>query len=242
MKCPKCGFESRGVQDECRRCGLIFSKYRRRILPPDSASVTTGSSGWYSLFLHVDTSINPLYFYGRVLVFAGIVVWGISIIATPMVRFYERGWFIHNVNLAFHEAGHTIFRVFGQFIGVLGGSLGQVLIPLICLFALLIKTRDPFGASICLCWVGENLMDVAVYVNDARALVLPLIGGIFGYEDPDFHDWHVILKDMHMLHYDHRIAMTLYAGGIMLMLISFVWGGLMLYLQYKSVKRGADDF
>ncbi len=43
--------------------------------------------------------------------------------------------FLHGVNLVFHEAGHLIFGFFGQFVGVLGGSLNQVLIPAICVVA-----------------------------------------------------------------------------------------------------------
>lgn len=244
MQCPKCGFTNVSGAEDCLRCGVIFAKYRPPVPHKPASAVNSGSAGGFKgiingLLLHVESSINPIYFYGRALVYIGLIVWGISLIATPMERFYDSGWFIHNVNLAFHEAGHTIFRVFGHFIYVLGGSLGQVLVPLICLFVLLIKTRDPFGASICMWWAGENLMDVAVYVNDARALALPLIGGIIGFEDPSFHDWHVILDELNMLHYDRRIASALYGTGILLMLTAFAWGGLMLYLQFRRVQ--GDD-
>lgn len=37
--------------------------------------------------------------------------------------------FLDRVDLVFHEAGHVIFGPFGEFIGILGGSLMQVLIP-----------------------------------------------------------------------------------------------------------------
>jgi hypothetical protein len=40
--------------------------------------------------------------------------------------------FLHLVNLVFHEAGHVIFGVLGRFLGILGGSLNQVLTPAIC--------------------------------------------------------------------------------------------------------------
>ena len=40
--------------------------------------------------------------------------------------------FIHLIDLVFHEAGHPIFGVFGRFMGVLGGSLNQVLVPVVC--------------------------------------------------------------------------------------------------------------
>lgn len=36
--------------------------------------------------------------------------------------------FIDGVNLAFHEAGHLIFAPFGSTLGILGGTLGQLLV------------------------------------------------------------------------------------------------------------------
>ncbi len=46
-------------------------------------------------------------------------------------------WFLHGVNLVFHEAGHVIFGLFGEFMGIAGGSLNQVLIPLAATIAFL---------------------------------------------------------------------------------------------------------
>ena len=59
-------------------------------------------------------------------------------------------WFLHGVNLIFHEAGHVIFGFFGEFIAVLGGSLNQVLIPLIAAVAFL-RTRQWASAAATLC-------------------------------------------------------------------------------------------
>ena len=39
-------------------------------------------------------------------------------------------YFLHNVNLVFHEAGHWIFRPLGDTMTVFGGSLMQCLMPL----------------------------------------------------------------------------------------------------------------
>ena len=43
------------------------------------------------------------------------------------------GSFWHLVNLPFHEAGHILFRPFGRLMTSLGGSITQLLMPLICL-------------------------------------------------------------------------------------------------------------
>ncbi len=62
---------------------------------------------------------------------------------------------------------------------MLGGSLLQCLVPL--LFAAeFLRRQNPFGAAFSLWWLAQNLLDVAVYVNDARAGVLPLLGGVTG--------------------------------------------------------------
>jgi hypothetical protein len=49
--------------------------------------------------------------------------------------------FWHLVNLPFHEAGHIIFRPFGRLMTSLGGSMMQVLVPLVCMAVFLVKTR-----------------------------------------------------------------------------------------------------
>jgi len=63
--------------------------------------------------------------------------------------------FLHLPNLIFHEAGHILFSPFGQFMTVLGGSLTQVLVPLVCAGAFLWQSRDRFGAAVHLVGRGE---------------------------------------------------------------------------------------
>ncbi len=107
---------------------------------------------------------------------------------------------------------------------ILGGSLDQILMPLVCLATFLIKTRDPFGASVALWWTAESCMDIAPYIDDARAMDLMLLGGVTGKET-DGHDWNNLLTLLSWLEYDHRLAHLAYNIGILLMLVSFAWGG-----------------
>ena len=46
-----------------------------------------------------------------------------------MIIYSKQPWIISSLNIFFHEAGHWIFGLFGQFIGVLGGTLGELLMP-----------------------------------------------------------------------------------------------------------------
>ena len=81
-------------------------------------------------------------FYGRAAVFVGMVWWGWIFIGTPLETNYTGESFLHLINLPFHEAGHVIFIPFGRFMTILGGTLGQILMPMICLGTFLVKTRD----------------------------------------------------------------------------------------------------
>jgi len=90
--------------------------------------------------------------------------------------------FLDYVNLAFHEAGHLLFAPFGSTMHVLGGTLGQLLVPLLLATWFLVREGRPFAAAACVWWMGESLLNVARYMADARTLELPLVGG-------GDHDW-----------------------------------------------------
>ena len=64
---------------------------------------------------------------------------------------------------------------FGEALRIAGGTLGQLLMPVICAVALH-RRGDNFGAAICLAWMGMSLMDASVYAYDAADPLLPLIG------------------------------------------------------------------
>src|SRR5262249_28280768 len=70
--------------------------------------------------------------------------------------------FLDGVNLAFHEAGHLFLGFGGNTLHVLGGTIGQLFFPL--LLALRFRGRgESFEAGVCTLWLGESLMNVAVY-------------------------------------------------------------------------------
>lgn len=190
-----------------------------------------------ALVLPTPKDVNHIIFAGRVVVFIGLVVWGYRFITNTWQSTYVMESFMHNINLPFHEAGHLIFSPFGRFMQVLGGSLGQLLMPLICLGAFFYPNRNPFAASVALWWFAENLMDLAPYIGDARAGELPLLGGVTGSEVEDFHDWEVLLKMLGWLLYDHKIATAAYTAGRWLMVLAFLWGAVLLYRQYRNLDR-----
>ena len=247
MNCPKCNFEQPEQNTECLRCGIIFAKFRKRpqaaVQPQPAAPTSADDEGPTSLakelLFYVKPDINPLIFWGRVLFFVILVIWGLKFITTPMNSGYVFKSFWHLVNLPFHEAGHIFFRPFGRFMTSLGGSLAQIIMPLVCLAVFLIKTRDTFAASFCLWWTGESFLDLAPYIDDARRLTLPLVGGNTGRTSPyGFHDWEFILRESGMIRHYHTIAKGAFFIGSVLIIIALVWGGYVLLKQYRMLNAG----
>ena len=123
---------------------------------------------------------------------------------------------IDNLNLPIHETGHIVFGMFGELITALGGSLFQVIVPVIFV-GYFLRRREQYAASVALWWVAENLWYVATYVADAQEQALPLVGG-------GEHDWAFILAELDVLRYDDRIAAMIRFAGIVLFGIAILWG------------------
>ncbi len=236
--CPRCHAErvpAGGL--ECMQCGVIFAKYRPLALRREPPPVRSfGETAWVLYarrwLIESDTTTDATTFYGRAFVLLILASWGTVFMVTPLEENYAGESFLHLINLPFHEAGHLLFLPFGRFMTILGGSLGQILMPVICLVTFLVRTHDPFGASVALWWTAESLMDLAPYINDARALELVLLGGVTGKET-DGHDWNNLLTMMGWLDYDHRLAQMTHRLGVVVMLTSLVWGGLLLVRHHR---------
>lgn len=243
MNCPKCGFENPSEQQECLRCGVIFSKVKAATpfseeAPDDFSDGSEGQSHgvpWQELILGVPDKVDSMHVWGRAIVLLVLILWGGKLIFSGIAGNAAGESLLHLVNLPFHEFGHILFRPFGSFITSLGGTLGQLLVPLVCLVVLLWQTRDPFGGAVCFWWLGENFLDIAPYINDARAGVLPLIGGNTGHSAPyGFHDWEFLLTESGLLRYDHILANFSQAVGSLLMALAIAWAGYILLQQYKN--------
>jgi hypothetical protein len=153
--------------------------------------------------------------WARIALVLGLGYWTWKFAFTPLGE-DAMDAFIHLPNLVFHEAGHLIFSPLGQFMTALGGSLMQVLIPVIAAIAF-IRQEQPFGAAICVWWAGQNLVDLAPYIADARALQLMLLGGRTGAE-VEGHDWEFILTRLRLVHRDQAIGRAAHALGMLIMI------------------------
>jgi hypothetical protein len=123
---------------------------------------------------------------------------------------------LDSLDLAIHETGHLLFAAGGEFLMLLGGTLFQLLVPAVFLVALW-RQGDRHGATVPLWWMGQNCWNISVYVKDARAQELPLVGG-------GEHDWTLMLGELDLLHRDQVIGGAVYLAGVILYGIAIVWG------------------
>lgn len=150
---------------------------------------------------------NPTLRFFTHVITASVLAWG------TYVSLVEKSVsFLDGVNLIFHEAGHALFFWAPTFLVVLGGTLVQVGVPLVCAYSFY-RSRAFLSMMCALWWVGQTLVQVSVYVSDARAQVLPLLGG-----DAVNHDWTYLLTETGTIAYDTTIGQFVFilAGATML--------------------------
>lgn len=140
------------------------------------------------------------------------------------------------LDFGMHELGHKIFSPFGEFMYIAGGSLFQCIFPLLWMIGFLQK-KWYFAASLCLCWFGINLFDVATYVADARARLLSLsVGpGALGIDASDTdaaydhaHDWYQLLSRTNHLNSDLAIAQGMRVVATIVFLSGLALGGFLI--------------
>jgi hypothetical protein len=126
--------------------------------------------------------------------------------------------FMDFVNLAFHEAGHLFLRPFGSTMHYLGGTIFQLLVPAVLVGYFLIKVRQPLGAAFSFWWIGESLINVSIYMGDARKLALPLVGG-------GDHDWNELFYRFGLLGEESVAAVSgaTHALGVIVMVVGLLW-------------------
>jgi hypothetical protein len=127
-----------------------------------------------------------------------------------------QGWHLPDfLNLPIHETGHLVFAWGGAQLAALGGTLGQLLLPLV--FAVHFwRRRDPVGTGSMIWWCGQSGINVARYIADARAQVLPLVGG-------GEHDWTYLLGEWGLLARDGDVARSVRTLAVGVMVLGIWW-------------------
>ena len=137
--------------------------------------------------------------------------WTASVVLFPLCAYFaltDAYTFLDHADLMIHEAGHFFFAMFGRFLHIAGGTIMQLLLPLVLAVNFLLN-RYRIGMQIMLLWLGQSCLNVSVYAADARARQLPLLGG-----DNAGHDWWNMLGMLGLLEYDGLIATVFYGCGL----------------------------
>jgi hypothetical protein len=240
-RCPKCNHAPLPADQtfpaECPGCGVILARVGVAPMPREAPAVVEvddeAPSGWRGRLLHVPDQVDATAFKVRVALLAAFALWGLRLCWLDYRDGEIMQSFIHLPLLIFHEAGHVVFHLFGEWVGVLGGTLGQLVMPAILCGALLWKNRDPFGAAIGLWLVGVSLLDVAPYMYDAWEPQLTLLGG--GTGNDSFHDWIWLFDSVNQLHHARRIGALTHALGVGVVLLALGWGADVLRRQRRRL-------
>src|SRR5260370_25252836 len=102
------------------------------------------------------------------------------------------------VNLMIHEAGHLFFSWGGNTLMILGGTLRELLVPLLCGLDFYFH-RPTYGFTFSAFWFFENFLYIGTYMKDARAAALPLVNG-------DIRDWTILFGPAGLLPDDLNIS------------------------------------
>ena len=139
------------------------------------------------------------------------------------------------VFIPIHEGGHLLFRFFGEFLMVCGGTLLQLGVPLM-LATVFIFQRQIQGTAFCIFFFFEQFLPVATYMADARAQELPLL--TVGDSDDVIHDWNYLFGRLHLLGHDTQIAHLTRILGWMGMIATVGW---MVWRSIESRRRAAQS-
>ena len=189
----------------------------------------------YILFVKSEIRLEKFIF--ETFIYILFVIWGFSFFDdTDFIKnpYGATNSFLHKAIFPFHEFGHLIFKPFGRFMEAAGGWIMQCILPIFCMTYFL-RLRDNFAASIGLWWLGQNFMDIAPYVYDAWDVKLSsMITG--GSVDPEYHDWHYLLRESGYLNYYAEISSFFVKLGKYFLFFSFLWGGTVIYKKFLVLR------
>lgn len=136
-------------------------------------------------------------------------------------------WF-DGLTLLFHELGHVLFRPLGEVMMVAGGTITQILVPLLA-GGLLVRQGELFGVVVGGGWLSLSLYGVARYMADAQDMALPLVG--FGSDRE--HDWHYLLDTWNAVGRCEIYAQRLATWAGVIGLLACLYGAWLVYLMIR---------
>jgi hypothetical protein len=180
LKCRQCGSSNQAEQANCYQCQADLKAMQEPSGPLDAESG------------EVARMESRAGFFGKSFIFL-LALW----ICWPyFTRSQVYGVFEWSI-LPFHEAGHYLLMPFApQTLMVAGGTIVQLVLPLGFAFYFLLQRKEMFSACVPMLWFFGSMQQMAVYMKDARFLLLPM----FGADPSEGHDWNYLFGKMSLLH------------------------------------------
>lgn len=204
--CEQCGHYDATpeitLESRCPACGIVYARIRPAHTPEPvpASAVPELSPDWPPL--------RPAEVWPSLALVAALFA----------VILVDNDGFIlilDHANLAFHEAGHLFFGLLGSTLGLYGGTLGQLVFPIVAGVSFW-RRRQAVALALSGVWLFENFLNIARYMADARAQLLPLVGG-------GEHDWWHIFTRWGLLDQDTAIASVTQGLGWLGMIACAVW-------------------
>lgn len=159
---------------------------------------------------------NPVNIDYPKLIFAILLsIYFLSVAYAPL-----NGSFLDLVDLPIHEAGHLFFRPLGEFMMIAGGTLFQLIVPAVFVGYFAWK-HQYYSAAAVLFWLGQSVLNVYVYANDAIVMQLVLLGGFTGSEGA-FHDWNFMLRELGLINSTATVAGFIRLAGTLLIIAAAI--------------------
>jgi hypothetical protein len=131
-----------------------------------------------------------------------------------------------------HEGGHLLFRFFGEWVMVAGGTFLQLFVPFALAMYFGFKRQLP-GTAFCAFFFFEQFLPVGIYMADARSQSLQYV--TVGDPDNAVHDWFYLFSSVHLLDHDTQIGGTFKLLGWIGMLATVAW------FTWRSLQSPAPD-
>jgi hypothetical protein len=158
--------------------------------------------------------------------FVGWMVFYVILIGNALFGGHLFNWF-DLVFIPIHEGGHLLFRFFGEWMMVAGGTFLQLFVPFALAVYFAFRRQIP-GTAFCSFFFFEQFLPIGIYMADARAQALPLL--TVGDSDDVIHDWFYLFSHAGLIEHDTQIGATFRFFGWMGMLATAGW------FAWKSLK------
>lgn len=160
-----------------------------------------------------------------------LLVWlFLAFLFTDILKFHSNhsNFFVvgimYFVELGVHEVSHLLTAFLPSVLTASAGSFGEILFTSLVVYAGL-RYRAYFVAAFGLLWMMLAFNSTGIYMADARAQSLPLVGP--GPEPT--HDWHFVFDRLGLLSHDHFIGGAFRVFGDILGLLGLLFGAWLIY-------------